>query len=465
VLERTIGTTSAVVRASRLPPDRIAAVLLVGGSSRIPLVATLLRDALGVAPATVDQPELVVAAGSVQSRQTPSIVDEPAPAPVRVERARPSGVLAPPADPWATAVTDDDLVPYVPALALDEDSAPGTALVPTVWPEPEPQPEPVSLPAPARPYGRARPVHVSSPFEEPLALPAAPATPVSGPPAGAATPPARGPAPKPRGPYLGTVVNTRSRPRWLRGGLAAVGALALATAAVLVGPRVLAGGPEPGAAAGPGPAGTTLPGQAPSDAASGQALAPYLRMATPAWLPAGWTKVVDDGPDGGAIMPGDATPKGSCTYSGPGVFRVVRDAGDVAACRMRGYVRQIRVRNGAVEAQFALTRGCAALWMRTSNVGYLAMACANGAVELHELGNRPPGPASRRAVWRPAFDPANVVVGLLAQGSRLTVYVDGVKAGTVDDGSIGVGRVGVGGFAPTGGLDATVTDFRAWRAT
>jgi hypothetical protein len=261
-------------------------------------------------------------------------------------------------------------------------------------------------------------------------------------------------------------VNTRSRARWLRGGLVAVGALAVGAAAVVVGPRVLPGGAEPGAAAGPGagPAGSTLSGQTPGDPVSGQTHAPYLRMATPAWLPAGWVKVVDDAPDGGAIMPGDATPEGSCTYQRPGVFRVVRDAGDVAACRMRGYVRQIRVRNGAAEAQFALTSGCAALWMRTSNAGYVAMACASGVVELHELRTQPPGSSSRRAAWRPDFDPTNVVVGLLAQGSRLTVYVDGVKAGTVDDGSIALGRLGVGGFAPAGGLDATVTDFRAWRA-
>jgi len=187
-------------------------------------------------------------------------------------------------------------------------------------------------------------------------------------------------------------------------------------------------------------------------------------MATPSWLPAGWVKVVDDASDGGSIAPGTATPKGSCTYRGPGVISVARDAGDLAACRMRGHARQITVRNGAVEAQFALTRGCGALWMRTGNVGYLAMACADGTVELHELGGHPPGSASRRAAWRRGFDPGNVVLGLLAQGSRLTVFVDGVKAGTVEDTSIASGRLGVGGFAPPGGLDATVTDFRAWRA-
>jgi actin-like ATPase involved in cell morphogenesis len=462
LLERTIRSTSAAIRTTTLAPDQIAAVLLVGGSSRIPLVATLLRDDLGASPVTVEHPELVVAEGSVQSRQNLSTEEEPRPTPARAKRAQRN--LAPPADPWATAATDDEL-PYVPVPAaaseLDSEprSAPGTALLPMA---------PPALPVPSRPYGRATPVHVSSPSEHPIATPARrepPAVPDAGSSAATSGRARRGAGRserKPGGPYLGTVVNTRSRHRWLRIGLATIGALAIGAGAALVGPRVLAGGAQPGAAAGPdtGPAGAALTGQAPGDPVS----APYLRMATPSWLPAGWVKVVDDGPDGGAIVPGEAAPRGTCTYQGPGLFRVARDPGDLAACRMRGYVRQIRVRNGAAEAQFALTRGCAALWMRTSSVGYLAMACADGAVELHELGNRAPGPASRRAAWRPGFDPGNVVMGLLAQGARLTVYVNGVKAGTVEDSSIAFGRLGVGGFAPAGGLDATVMDFRAWRA-
>ena len=45
----------------------MAAVVLVGGSSRIPLVGTLLHQRLGIAPTILDQPELVVAEGSLRA--------------------------------------------------------------------------------------------------------------------------------------------------------------------------------------------------------------------------------------------------------------------------------------------------------------------------------------------------------------------------------------------------------------
>ena len=47
------------------PPGRLAGVFLVGGASRIPLVATLLHRELGEAPVVIEQPELVVAEGSI----------------------------------------------------------------------------------------------------------------------------------------------------------------------------------------------------------------------------------------------------------------------------------------------------------------------------------------------------------------------------------------------------------------
>jgi hypothetical protein len=61
-LARTVDVTAAVV-AERRGAD-LAGVFLVGGSSRIPLVATVLHRRLGVAPTAIEQPELVVAMGS-----------------------------------------------------------------------------------------------------------------------------------------------------------------------------------------------------------------------------------------------------------------------------------------------------------------------------------------------------------------------------------------------------------------
>ncbi len=62
-LERTVALTLEVVRTAKVDPAELAAVFLVGGASRIPLVATLLHRAFGVAPSVVGQPELVVAEG------------------------------------------------------------------------------------------------------------------------------------------------------------------------------------------------------------------------------------------------------------------------------------------------------------------------------------------------------------------------------------------------------------------
>ncbi|MGH8881578.1 MAG: Hsp70 family protein, partial [Stackebrandtia sp.] len=58
LLERAVRITAAVIRASRLPG--LSGVFLVGGASRMPLVASMLHQALGTAPIVLEQPELVV---------------------------------------------------------------------------------------------------------------------------------------------------------------------------------------------------------------------------------------------------------------------------------------------------------------------------------------------------------------------------------------------------------------------
>jgi WD40 repeat protein len=71
VLERTAALTLATLRESGIPREEIGAVFLVGGSSRIPLAATVLHRTLGLAPTVIDQPELVVAEGSLLSPVDP----------------------------------------------------------------------------------------------------------------------------------------------------------------------------------------------------------------------------------------------------------------------------------------------------------------------------------------------------------------------------------------------------------
>ncbi|MER7003983.1 Hsp70 family protein [Dactylosporangium sp. NPDC000555] len=70
MLKQTIRVTEGVMRWAQLPEDAVAGVFLVGGSSRMPLVATLLHRELGRAPVAIEQPELVVAEGSMLAGST-----------------------------------------------------------------------------------------------------------------------------------------------------------------------------------------------------------------------------------------------------------------------------------------------------------------------------------------------------------------------------------------------------------
>jgi len=67
LLARTVRTTSALIRYANLTQESIAGLLLVGGASRVPLVATLLHRSLNIAPVATEQPELIVAEGALQS--------------------------------------------------------------------------------------------------------------------------------------------------------------------------------------------------------------------------------------------------------------------------------------------------------------------------------------------------------------------------------------------------------------
>ncbi|GAA2631284.1 hypothetical protein GCM10010399_74280 [Dactylosporangium fulvum] len=65
ILDRTVTTTQIALRSAGVAQSPVVAVFLVGGSSRIPLAATLLHRAMGLAPTAIEQPELVVAEGAL----------------------------------------------------------------------------------------------------------------------------------------------------------------------------------------------------------------------------------------------------------------------------------------------------------------------------------------------------------------------------------------------------------------
>ncbi|MDG4822792.1 Hsp70 family protein [Asanoa sp. WMMD1127] len=74
IVAGTIEATRAALSSAGIASADLAAVYLTGGSSRMPAVGTALHRAFGVAPVLVEQPELVVAEGSVRS----ATVDPPA---------------------------------------------------------------------------------------------------------------------------------------------------------------------------------------------------------------------------------------------------------------------------------------------------------------------------------------------------------------------------------------------------
>jgi hypothetical protein len=103
MLALTTDLTQTMLRRTGLGVADLAAVFLVGGASRTPLVATLVHRFTGAPPTILDQPELVVAEGALYS-PAPPMSGAPAaaaptmsgvPAPVAAAPTPP-----PPAPPW-----------------------------------------------------------------------------------------------------------------------------------------------------------------------------------------------------------------------------------------------------------------------------------------------------------------------------------------------------------------------------
>lgn len=167
-LEQTIRVTQAVIRAAGLDVASSAGVFLVGGASRMPLVGTMLHRSLGLAPTVLDQPEVVVAEGSVlwthagQHTTTFPIQRTPqqgpySPAapmtPAAMHLAPPSPQTAPQAPPQ-TAPTYQPVPAYAPSPQEDR-TAPAA-------PQPEPSPPQQNLPPQTRTAQFTPPVQVES---------------------------------------------------------------------------------------------------------------------------------------------------------------------------------------------------------------------------------------------------------------------------------------------------------------
>ncbi|MFG3599414.1 Hsp70 family protein [Micromonospora chersina] len=128
LLRRAVAETRRVIAAAGLTPERLAGLFLVGGSSRIPLVARLLHAELGIAPTVLEQPELPVAEGALTDlplRRNRSAAPPLPLAPVGAASAGPNGTRVAPgpqgtplaAGPHGTAVAPHSPAPGTPASA------------------------------------------------------------------------------------------------------------------------------------------------------------------------------------------------------------------------------------------------------------------------------------------------------------------------------------------------------------
>jgi hypothetical protein len=89
ILDEAVQVTKRLLRWADLPAEQLTGVFLVGGVSRIPLLATLLHRELGELPVTIEQPELAVAEGGILATALVRPGDPAAPAPA-IERCSPS---------------------------------------------------------------------------------------------------------------------------------------------------------------------------------------------------------------------------------------------------------------------------------------------------------------------------------------------------------------------------------------
>ncbi|MFY1631918.1 Hsp70 family protein [Solwaraspora sp. WMMB335] len=107
LVDRAVDETRRVLQLAGVDPARLAGLLLVGGASRMPLVASRLHARLGVAPAVPEQPELPVAYGALHhepaaggpTRSTATPFPPPVPPPSSPPPPTSSAFVPPARDP------------------------------------------------------------------------------------------------------------------------------------------------------------------------------------------------------------------------------------------------------------------------------------------------------------------------------------------------------------------------------
>ena len=148
LMQRAVYETAAVIQRCGLRPDQLAGLFLVGGSSRLPIVARLLHAHLGIAPTVLEQPELPVAEGALAE-----VVPPPASAAMMLVGAAPTSAPPVPTS-GAPASGVPASAPPVPASPPPAVPIPTSPPPPGALPVPTPSSPPPVLAKPRRPWYR-----------------------------------------------------------------------------------------------------------------------------------------------------------------------------------------------------------------------------------------------------------------------------------------------------------------------
>ncbi|GAB3154287.1 hypothetical protein GCM10027290_48510 [Micromonospora sonneratiae] len=102
LVARGVDEIRRVLQRAGVAPANLAGLLLVGGASRMPLVATRLHTRLGVAPSVPEQPELPVAYGALvhTSADTPAVAPTSGTPMASAGASSTDAAAMPPVPPW-----------------------------------------------------------------------------------------------------------------------------------------------------------------------------------------------------------------------------------------------------------------------------------------------------------------------------------------------------------------------------
>ncbi|MFD0557513.1 putative pyrroloquinoline-quinone binding quinoprotein [Stackebrandtia endophytica] len=139
LIARAVDETRRTLQRAEVEPSKLSVLLLVGGSSRMPQVATSLHAKFGIAPLVPDQPELPVAYGALAHAMTeaPQPPSTSSPRWAGVEGVSPPGgqpsppVSSPPGDGWSSPPVSTPPVSTPPTGWSPPTSGPPTSGGPT----------------------------------------------------------------------------------------------------------------------------------------------------------------------------------------------------------------------------------------------------------------------------------------------------------------------------------------------